>query len=238
MASQASKNRPDCACNSAVLRVAQFQPREWLNSEAAPLGDHDELAAAGGPADEPPRDVAPPPAPEPGIQLPSRDVAPPPAPDPGIQPPSRGPSTPTGPSTLRSRLPRPPAQAERSEQGERGEGRVRRGIKRLCLGLAAVAGVLSALLLLREVPLLKVEPKQALCVELGRTASLPLPDVAPAAPPLPPPPPTAAPLSPARPNPASIPARRKPQPPPKFDDPVRAKTYKLDKDGTEHSRSQ
>ena len=209
-----------------------------LDSEAAPSGDHDELAAAGGPADEPPRDVAPPPAPEPVIQLPSRDVAQPPAPDPGIQPPSRAPSTPTGPSTLRSRLPRPPAQAERSERGERGEGRVRRGIKRLCLGLAAVAGGVSALLLLREVPLLKVEPKQALCVELGRTASLPLPDVAPAAPPLPPPPPTAAPLSPARPNPASIPARRKPQPPPKFDDPVRAKTYKLDKDGTEHSRSQ
>ena len=198
----------------------------------------DELAAAGGPADEPPRDVAPPPAPEPVIQLPSRDVAQPPAPDPGIQPPSRAPSTPTGPSTLRSRLPRPPAQAERSEQGERGGGRVRRGIKRLCLGLAAVAGGVSALLLLREVPLLKVEPKQALCVELGRTASLPLPDVAPAAPPLAPPPPTAAPLSPSRPKPASIPARRKPQPPPKFDDPVRAKTYKLDKDGTEHSRSQ
>jgi len=102
-----------------------------------------------------------------------------------------------------------------------------------------VAGVVSALLLLREVPLLKVEPKQALCVELGRTASLPLPDVAPAAPPLPPPPPSAAPLSPSRSKPASIPARRKPQPPPKPEtDSVRAKTYLLDKDGTAHSRSQ
>ena len=103
-----------------------------------------------------------------------------------------------------------------------------------------MAGVLSALLLLREVPLLKVEPKQALCVELGRTASLPLPDVAPAAPPLPlPPPPSAAPLSPSRPKPASIPARWKPQPLPKPDpDPVRAKTYLLGEDGTERSRSQ
>jgi hypothetical protein len=204
-----------------------------LDSEAAPSGDNDELAAAG-PADEPPRDVAPPPAPV--IQPPSRDVAPPPAPV--IQPPSRAPSTPAGPSTLRSRLPRPPAQAERSERGERGTERARPGLKRIWLGLASVAGILSALLLVRGVPLLRVEPKQALCIDLGRTASLPLQDVAPAAP-LPPPPPSAAPLSPSRPKPASIPARRKPQPPPKpAPDPMRAQTYELSEDGTEGSRSQ
>jgi hypothetical protein len=158
---------------------------------------------------------------------------------PSAQPPSLAPSRPEGPSTLRSRHPQPPAAAQRSEGGGRENKPLRSRFKRLRLGLASVGLVVSVFLVLRAGPALRVEAQQALCVDLGGTANLPLGDFAPA-PVAPPPLPLAAPVSSVSPpKPAPIRAQKKPTAPQGAEsDPLRGKFYKLDPDGAEHRRSQ
>jgi hypothetical protein len=171
---------------------------------------------------------------------PVREIEVQPAPAPLIPIPSLAPSSPAGPSTLRSRVPQPPIEAERKEPRKREKRLLRPEVKRrLGRGLASVALVVAALIFLRDTPPLRVEPQQALCVDLGRTASFPLQDLAPV-PVAPPPPPTPPPSITPRPRPAPLPARRKPTKAPQKaePDPVRDQAYVLDDDGTESRRSQ